>query len=380
MKAKSIKGSSPQEIKIEFLKSMEDGFKPALAVVFLSIKQDREAICRILDKEGISIFGATSAGEFTDEGVESGSTVMLLLDMDPASFKIVIEDFGDQPVNEVTRKIGKTGLDAFSNPAFIISCSHVETSGEAVIEGLVDAVGNEATILGGRAGDDVLFKYKDFIFSNNRHSYKGIVALILDADKIAIQGRAVSGWKPAVTLKTITKSDRNWIHTIDDVPALDVLLKFTGLNIDMNEEDDVFRQIGTTFPLQVQQKTGNPIMVPPLFFNKETKAVMVGADVRQGTQIQFSLPPDFDVVDKVIESARNLKTKDFPVADALIIFSCISRLQNLGPLVNDEIIGIKDIWNVPMAGFFSYGEFGRVEGGLPSFHGSTCSWVALKEK
>jgi hypothetical protein len=33
-----------------------------------------------------------------------------------------------------------------------------------------------------------------------------------------------------------------------------------------------------------------------------------------------------------------------------------------------------------MAGFFSYGEFGRAARGKQEFHGTTCSWVALKEK
>ena len=34
MKAKSIKGKSPEEIQIELKKSMADEFKPTLAIVF----------------------------------------------------------------------------------------------------------------------------------------------------------------------------------------------------------------------------------------------------------------------------------------------------------------------------------------------------------
>ena len=40
MKAKSIKGKSPEEIQTELDKCMQDGFKPTLAVVFLSMSQD----------------------------------------------------------------------------------------------------------------------------------------------------------------------------------------------------------------------------------------------------------------------------------------------------------------------------------------------------
>ena len=60
MKAKSIKGKSPEEIKTALKKSMLDGFQPTLAVVFLSVSQNRNAICNLLDSNGIAIFGATT--------------------------------------------------------------------------------------------------------------------------------------------------------------------------------------------------------------------------------------------------------------------------------------------------------------------------------
>ena len=49
-------------------------------------------------------------------------------------------------------------------------------------------------------------------------------------------------------------------------------------------------------------------------------------------------------------------------------------------MAEDEIKGLAKTWEVPSAGFFSFGEFGRVQGGKPEYHGTTCSWVALKEK
>jgi hypothetical protein len=71
MIAKSIKGTSLEEIKTELQASMADGFKPTLAIAFVSVKQDRQAICEILDDEGISIFGATTNGGFMDDQVPS---------------------------------------------------------------------------------------------------------------------------------------------------------------------------------------------------------------------------------------------------------------------------------------------------------------------
>jgi hypothetical protein len=219
-----------------------------------------------------------------------------------------------------------------------------------------------------------------FIFTNDKFSHRAIMALFLDQDKIEVIGQAVSGWKAVGTPKTITKSERNLVYTIDDQPALDMLLKFTGLKINTDNANDLFEQVGLAFPLQITREKGSPTMIPALMYNPATKAILCGGNIPQGSTMRFSLPPDFDVIDTVIDSARQIKTSTLPDIDAMIIFSCIGRLTELGPLAEEEINGLKEVWNKPLAGYFSYGEFGRTEGGNPDFHGSTCSWVALKEK
>ena len=56
MKAKSIKGKSPEEIKNELAKSIADGFTPTLAIIFLSVNLNRDSIYEIFDEKGITIF------------------------------------------------------------------------------------------------------------------------------------------------------------------------------------------------------------------------------------------------------------------------------------------------------------------------------------
>jgi len=63
MKATSIKGTSAEEIKDALHQAMADGFKPTIAFVFISTKQDIGAVCNLLDQQGIQIFGATTGGD-----------------------------------------------------------------------------------------------------------------------------------------------------------------------------------------------------------------------------------------------------------------------------------------------------------------------------
>lgn len=62
MLAKSIKGKSSEEIQSALEQCIGENFKPTLAIAFISVKQDRDAICEILKNKNIDIFGATSCG------------------------------------------------------------------------------------------------------------------------------------------------------------------------------------------------------------------------------------------------------------------------------------------------------------------------------
>jgi len=86
------------------------------------------------------------------------------------------------------------------------------------------------------------------------------------------------------------------------------------------------------------------------------------------------------VMEKVIESAREMKETDMPEADALVIFSCAGRILAFGPMMNMEIEGLKEVWNVPMAGMFSNAELARATGGNLEMHNLTTCFVVLKEK
>ena len=95
--------------------------------------------------------------------------------------------------------------------------------------------------------------------------------------------------------------------------------------------------------------------------------------------MRFSLPPDWDVMEKVVDGVKKLKESEMPEADAVVIFSCAGRILSFGPMMNAEIEGIKEVWGVPLAGMFSNAELGRMAGGNLEMHNLTTCCVALKE-
>jgi len=379
MKAKSIKGNSPSEIQASLALNMADGFKPTLAIVFLSMKQDRQAVVDLLDKEGIAVFGATTHGEFIDEALEKGSIAILLLDVNKDYFSLFLAEYPEKNYREVAADIARQAKEIFPHPAFLISASHLETDAEQLLFGFEDQIGKHVNVFGGMAGDEYAF-LDQYVFTNKKSSNRGIVALALDEDKITIKGIATCGWKAVGTERTVTKSEGNHVYTIDDIPVLDLTAKYGGLENIEEGNKEVAMEIAVNFPLQLQREVGDPVMRPGLLIDWNDRSFHCSGSVPQGSKVRFSLPPDFDVMDKVIKSVESLKANEMPEADALVVFSCGGRILALGPLMNMEIEGIRNVWNVPMAGMFSNAELARATKGNLEMHNLTTSCVALKEK
>ncbi len=164
------------------------------------------------------------------------------------------------------------------------------------------------------------------------------------------------------------------------VSVLEMTKKYSGLENLTPENPSIAVEIATSFPLQLQREQGEPVMRPGLIVNWQDGSFICSGKVPQGSKIKFSLPPDFDVIEKVIQGCKDLKATEMPEADALVVFSCAGRLVTLGPVINEEIDGIQKVWGVPMAGMFSNAELARFTNGNLEMQNLTACCVALKEK
>ncbi len=111
------------------------------------------------------------------------------------------------------------------------------------------------------------------------------------------------------------------------------------------------------------REKGDPIMRGLGAFNWKDKSIFLLASINEGDKVRFTLPPDFEIVEEVISNAEKIKQDEIPLADALLMFSCIGRLGHLADWLEMKLEHPKGIWNVPMVGVFSYGEYGKSKTG-----------------
>lgn len=379
MKAKSIKGKSTAEIKSALAESMADGFHPTLAIVFLSVSQDRKGISKLLDEAGIAVFGSSTNGEFIDEDIETKSVAILLLDMKKEHFRIYADEFKSNNYQETAKSITQEAKKEFKQLAFLLVTSNGATDGEEILLGFRKTIGEDVNAFGGAAGDDYAFE-ETWVFTNEWESNNGMVCIALDESKVKVSGIATCGWKAMGTEKIVTKSEGNHVFTIDNEPALDITTKYGGLENISPDNKDLLFEIAANFPLQLQRGSGDPVMRPPLVVDWTDRSFFTSGTVPQGSKIRFSLPPDWDVMEKVVKGVQKLKEGEMPEADAVVVFSCAGRILSFGPMMNAEIEGVKNVWNVPMVGMFSNAELGRMAGGNLEMHNLTTCCIALKER
>ena len=228
MKAKSIKGKNAAEIKAVLETNMADGFKPTVAIVFLEADMAQEEICSVLSEKGIQIFGASSGSNFTDGEIESNAVAILLLEMKQENFQLILSSAEKETLKDCAEEIGRAGMVAFRKPAFLIVSGGITSDGDEIVDGIENVCGKGTTIFGGMAADS-LKMIRTYVFTKGQLTDKGLIALIIDEDKIILAGKAIGGWRPVGIDHIITHSNGNILYTIDDEPALQFISRYTGI-------------------------------------------------------------------------------------------------------------------------------------------------------
>ncbi|MEZ4888623.1 MAG: FIST N-terminal domain-containing protein [Chitinophagales bacterium] len=376
MKVKTIHGYSIAEITNGLEKLLQSEFQPTLAFVFTSVAYNIEELSNVFTQKEIDIVGSTTSGEFIDDEVFEKSIVVMLMDINRDYYRIYFGEVGEYTKTyEVGNALANYSKEHFSNPAYI-SVFSTAINGELLVSGIDDVLQNDFRIFGGMAGDDAAM-VATYAFTNHKSSDNALVALILDADKIAVNGLALSGWEPLGATNVITKSTGNIIYTINNKPALDIFKAFFGEYHSVNEEDGTVAIATAQYPIQVERNGGYALRAP-LNANEEDGSLMMAGPVREGEKFRFSIAPGFEIIENTVDGFKDFRD-EHQDADALILFSCLARHMSLGPLVEQEIEGISELWDAPLVGFFTYGEIGRNSNGASNFYNETCSLVTLKE-
>jgi hypothetical protein len=370
MKAIVFSSPSVEQIGPHIQSVREEGLGPTLAIVFASIVHDLTELSAVFAKHDIDVFGASAFGEITNDEVHEGSIAVMLLEISREYYRLDVFDGEGKTSYEVGLSVGQWAKSIYDNPALMVMSAGLLADGEQIVKGIIYAMEREVPIFGGLAATDTEEMQSTFVFGSSQLLGNGVVALIFDRNAVELQGIATSGWKGIGTPKTITKAEGNIVYRIDDEPALDVYDRY------LNIGDELV--LASEYPLLLIRDDGS-IVLRAAFVVNEDKSIIYAGTVPEGAKVRFSMPPGSEIIDHALEQMSEFN-RQFPTSDAIVLFSCKARHLALGPMVGDEISAIRKLWEVPLVGFFTFGEIGPVPQGRCDFHNYTLVPVLVCER
>lgn len=380
MKAHSFLGYSASDVHATLERLSAVDFKPTLALLFASkVALDLPEITAAFAKHGVDVFGVSSASEImsdgtSDDSVFDESCAGLLLDVPRSRYSIGIFSGGDIPSFSLGETAGEWASDTFERPSLLIGSSGMTADGEQLTKGILSKFSKPIPIFGGLAGDDLQLR-ETLVFSGNDSTTHGVICIAFDSDYITVQGMAASGWQPIGAPKRITKSEGNVVYEIDGVPVIDAYERYLG---GMNNLTTNSALAASNYPLQLVRPEGYSVLRAGLVVDTERNAIIYGGTVPEGSTVRFSTPPGTTIIKAAQQAMESFHNRQ-PDADALVLFSCKGRHNALGPGIEDEIEYFQKLWDVPLAGYCSYGEIGYNEEGYCDYYNNTCVLVTLKE-
>ena len=350
---------------------------PRAALVFASVELDHR---RVLERigaahPGLPLIGCTTDGEATSRlGFHENSLALALLAGDALTVATAVaRDVSRDPV-ERSRVAAAAAARALGRPPAlcVTTPESLTTSGAAILEGLRAGLADIAPIVGGLAGDAV--KHSGTYQFHGDEVLRDAAPLLLLAGPLAVSVGLSSGWAPIGRRGVVSRADGHVVHEIDGRPALEFYRHYLG---DDSPSGDyplaVFEPDGAGFFLRAPQRS-----------DPETGRVAFFGDVPEGALVQLTTADRRNILARC-DQAIAAAVADYPAKRpaAALFFSCASRRRVLGSRTAEELGTIaRHVGDdVPIAGFYAYGELGPTARGGPSrFHNETIVVTLLGER
>ena len=136
MKPTVFSVTSVEEIGPYLQDVRQEGLTPTLAIVFSSIVHDLEELKTAFAEFDIDVFGATSSGEITNDGIHEDSISVMLLEISRDAYRLNVFDGEEKTSNEVGQEVGNWIKTVYNNPASMLMSAGLRADGEQIVKGI----------------------------------------------------------------------------------------------------------------------------------------------------------------------------------------------------------------------------------------------------
>ncbi len=331
------------------------------------------------------LIGATSAGEFTEEGVYKESVVVGLLASDDIRvFTAMAEGVGRDPETAMRNVVSKLPhkVDGYPCLTSILLVDGLSGVGEEVTLLAQYLFNKEMKIVGGMAGDDFRME-KTFVAVNDKVSSDAVGVCLL-ASKMPLFTCVKHGHTPLSDALRATRAEGNILYEINNQPAWSVwkaktaeVAKKRGIDVNALKTRAEIARFLTNYPLGLATENEGEYKIrwpSDIIANGALKfscgiAEGVVFRIMDGTNLESHIETIKDATMIAMEEAKNAGYARFA---GLIVFDCAVRQLVLGDRFEECISSVKSVLpDVPILGWETYGEIRLEPGQFSGFHNTT---------
>ncbi len=222
-------------------------------------------------------------------------------------------------------------------------------------------------IAGAQAGDNGLGK-STFVFTQEGIAHTGVAAAALSGDRLVVKSTYNLSWVPIGKKLTITHARGSRVYTVDNRSVYDLYCHYLG-----QEVADNLPLSAADFPLIIE-RDGIPMAIHATGVNEDGSFDYIH-DFHTGELLKFGfchaglLALGAEITHKELQAFN---------AEAIFVYSCVSRKWILGEDISIELAAVSD--PAPSAGFFAYGEYFFHNNQKAYFFSQTMTVLTMSEK
>lgn len=352
---------------------------PGAALLFCSVDHElQEVVTAIHDAlPTAELIGCTTDGELSSAlGFVEDSIALMVICSDGISFAIGVgHGVFDDPGRAAADAIAEARAKLPGEPVLCLTTPQgLKSTGNRVVQGLINALGEQVPIAGGISADPWLFE-QTYQFHAGEVLTNSVPVLLLSGPLKLSRG-AWSGWMPVGSRAVATPGDGRVVTHIGSRTAVEFIQKYLGRDAKPSSE----------CPLAVFAPGASDFYLRSVVAHDEQEGTITLAErIPEGSELGLTQATRDNILlgaERSLAQAIDAYPGERP--ELGLFFSCGGRRHILGTRCAEEEQVIRRLTpdGVPYVGFYAYGEVGPLSSGTgndTAFHSETLVSVFLGE-
>lgn len=349
---------------------------PSYTVLFRIYSKDMDPahikhVCDILDEKmpDAMYMGCTSHANLLRGALEPSDIILscTVFEYETTQVKLMQFPFAEENAKEVVDEL-RAYCDA--NPWVSTVELHVTMLGMSVREFCdeMSSLRSDIQVFGGGAYNPAMDDAEMYVFSKgNGFTSHGIVFLLLGGSDFHASSTYIAGWRPLTRQFKVTKSNGAVLQELDGEPAFNIYQRF----LKISKSDNLISNT-LEFPLFMDYKGLDVLRCPLGLF--DDGSLMMATEVPEGSTVRIAYGDPETILRSIRHDGQGIV--EFQ-PEAIQTFSCAARKAFWG---DENISDETGLFNgvASTFGFYTSGEFIRIDGGLRNFN-ITLVLVAMRE-